>query len=62
MVDKEQIKILLYNQEKLQQKLQKISKTVKALQDICDHEWKNIGHDSHKDHYECNICSKTDCW
>ena len=33
-----------------------------AFQEKCDHNdgcaWDYVGHDSHKDHYKCNICGK----
>jgi len=43
-------------------KIKKIEKAIESLQDICEHDWKNNGHDSHKDHYICEICNLEDSW
>ena len=62
MIDKEQLDKLHRNGEDLRKRLGHISKAIRCLQELCDHEWKNTGYDSHKDHYECSICGKTDSW
>lgn len=33
-----------------------------ALRKLCQHDWKCVGRDSHKEHYECSICGETDEW
>jgi len=40
----------------------KVQGAINALQNICDHDWNCVGHDSHKDHYTCTICGKTDSY
>lgn len=37
------------------EKVYKINIFIKAFQDICEH-------DSHKDHYECKICTYKDAY
>lgn len=46
----------------LSEKLSKVETAIRALQDICEHEWKDVGHDSHKNHYECPLCGAKDAW
>ena len=40
----------------------KVQGAINALQNICDYDWRNVGHDSHKDHYKCDICGATDSY
>lgn len=37
-----------------------MAKFLKERQDNCEHNWVNIGHDSHYDLYECSKCGLTD--
>lgn len=62
MVTKEMIKPLLEEKKILSEKIGKVNKAISALQDICEHDYKGDGHDSHKDHYICKICSRKDSW
>ena len=43
-------------------KARKFTDAIKALQDVCKHDWKDNGYDSHKDHYKCSKCGLTDIW
>lgn len=62
MVTKEMVEPLLTVKKELSEKLTNVNTAIRALQDICEHDWKNDGHDSHKDHFICKICSRTDSW
>ena len=48
--------------DELYEKLDPINKSITQLRKLCTHNWKNIGRDSHKDHYECTICGERDEW
>lgn len=37
----------------------KIFTAIRALQNVCKHEWTPDGHDSHNDYYKCGICGLT---
>lgn len=50
---------LLSEKKELQKRLTQVNEAIRALQAVCSHEWKYVGHDSHKDHYECAICGDT---
>lgn len=54
------MKALIEEQSKLMNRIKQIDTAIKALQDICDHDYTNDG--SHKDHYICKICFHKDAW
>ena len=65
MIVKKQVNALIKEKRKLQDKLKKIDTAIESLRDVCDHKYENgksamecIGHDSHDNHYECQICGK----
>jgi len=60
MITIETMKPLLSQRTKLRWELKKVDTAINALQEICEHEWISDGHDSHKDHYICSICKKTE--
>jgi len=62
MIKKESVEPLHEERKKLHEKLAKVNKAIKALQDLCDHDFVEDGHDSHKTHYKCSICSKEESW
>ena len=62
MITWEMIQPLIEEQNKLHLALQKVTIAIKSLQELCEHDWKDEGHDSHKDHYICKICGKTSSW
>ena len=62
MIKNEIIKKLVKERAKLTNRIQKIATAIKALQDICEHDYVEDGHDSHKDHYICKICFHKDSW
>ncbi len=39
-----------------------LRKVIASVQEICDHTWICDGHDSHKNHYKCTKCRKTDSY
>ena len=64
---KDTIKKLERQEKEARETLDKISKAIKALQDVCEHKHSDgsdafviEGHDSHKDYYKCDICGKTE--
>ena len=59
-ITREMMKTLIAKRQKANVELMKINKAIEALRDLCDHDWQNDGHDSHKDHYKCSICEKTE--
>jgi len=59
---KEQINKLFKERSILYERIMKLDKAIKALQDICEHDWQDDGRDSHKDHYKCSICGATDSY
>ena len=47
----------LINQRKEKMELVcKLDRAIKAFQDVCEHEWKWDGHDSHHDYGRCIHC------
>jgi hypothetical protein len=34
----------------------------RAIQKLCTHSMVSVGHDSHKEHYECTKCHETEEW
>lgn len=65
MVLKEQVESLVQEKEDLQSRINKVRSTLASLQELCTHNlpdgkdaYENVGHDSHKDHYECSICKQ----
>jgi hypothetical protein len=44
------------------EQLNKTDEAIRALQSICEHKWLKTGHDSHKDHYECEYCGDKDAY
>jgi hypothetical protein len=44
----------------LRDEMNKVQGAINALQNICEHDWDCVGHDSHKDHYICKICGATE--
>ncbi len=60
MITKEMMKPLIAKRQKANVELMKVNKAIKALQNLCDHDWVSDGQDSHKDHYKCDICEKTE--
>lgn len=57
-----QIEDLINEREEHYKTTRLLSKAIESLQALCDHEWENTGHDSHKGHYQCSICKKEDSW
>lgn len=49
-------------QEKLFNDYVDIATQVSSLQDKCEHDWYNIGHDSHYDYYKCKKCNIEKRW
>ncbi len=62
MVKKEMMDPLFQKRKELNAESLKIDNAIKALQDICDHDYVSDGHDSHKSHYKCKMCRYTDSW
>jgi len=62
MIRKELIDPLHKERKKLYKQAAAIDKAIRALQDLCEHDWKEDGHDSHKTHHICKICSKQESW
>jgi hypothetical protein len=56
---KEQIQLLIKERNSLLDRATKIENAIKSFQEICNHDWKPNGHDSHKDFEKCDICCKT---
>jgi len=48
--------ILELKKKEYQLKVEEYEKKLSAVQILCNHEWECTGNDSHKDHFECNIC------
>lgn len=53
----------------LQTRIYKINNAINAMQKVCTHKYEDgrcafdyIGNDSHKDHYKCSLCGKTDSY
>lgn len=40
----------------LDQQAEKRRKAIRALQDVCEHEWASDGHDSHHSYKTCLVC------
>lgn len=38
------------------QEAEKRRKAIRALQDVCEHEWVDDGHDSHNNYKRCTKC------
>jgi hypothetical protein len=62
MIKQKMMDELFTKREKIHAEATKVDKAIKALQDICEHDLANDGHDSHKDHYKCTICRYTESW
>lgn len=62
MVTKEMVEPLLKVRKELSVKLNNVDDAIRSLQAICDHDYINDGHDSHKDHYKCKNCSHETSW
>lgn len=43
-------------EEQLHKELKKIKTAIQAGQEICEHNYKPIGNDSHYEYEECEIC------
>lgn len=39
-----------------------LSEAIEKCQASCEHDWKEIGHDSHYDYYRCTKCGKEERW
>jgi len=52
----ESIEKLYMQLEAYHDKAFKVRKAIEAMQELCEHEYIDNGHDSHKDHYCCAIC------
>jgi hypothetical protein len=50
------IKKLLNRKQNLLEELKKIDTVIENLQDLCEHEFKYVGSDSHKDYCVCIKC------
>ena len=64
---KEQIQKLKNERDKIMDRVRKIDTAITSLQQVCNHKYEDgtsamkcIGHDSHDDHYECQICGEMD--
>jgi len=57
---KEMTQSLLKERARLKMEQTKIEKALKALQDLCEHEWISDSYDSHKKYYVCGVCEKTE--
>jgi len=64
---KDTITKLKNERTELKARISKINNAIDAMQEICTHKYEDgksafecIGNDSHKNHYECQICGKTD--
>lgn len=44
----------------LQERIKKIDHAVAAIQAVCEHEFIEIGHDSHYRYFTCQLCNKTE--
>lgn len=52
------IQALVDEKGPLIERLTKLDDAIRALQDVCEHDWKYDGHNSHEDYYVCNKCGK----
>jgi len=51
---------LFERKDTLDKELKKVDAAIKALQEVCEHDWQPNGHDSHKDWFVCKHCRKDD--
>lgn len=58
IVTKEQMQALRQKRNKLYQDYQHFQQIIEGLQEICQHDWKTAGHDSHYEYRICKICQK----
>lgn len=59
---KETFKKLEKGYKDASEECRKFREAIEALQEVCEHDYKDDGHDSHKDYYKCAICGhETDC-
>ena len=59
-VSNTEIQKLMDESDILHSRQRKLTTAIKALQDVCTHDWRDNGYDSHKDHYICSVCGATD--
>ena len=57
-----QIEDLIEERAELLKKARGLSKAIESLQALCNHEYEDVGYDSHKTHYKCKSCLKEDSW
>jgi hypothetical protein len=50
------IKELMEKRKKLNEDLDKVDKALKALRELCEHQWQYDGHTSHEDYEVCTNC------
>jgi len=62
MITKKMMQPLLKKQKELLAEEAKIDKAICALQELCEHDYKSTGHDHHREHFKCSICSKESAW
>ena len=58
-ITSEMVDPLLKDRKVLMETVKEIDTALKSLRKLCDHNWIDDGHDSHKDHYKCSICKET---
>lgn len=46
--------------DKLLKEADKLDRAIKALQDVCEHDWVDDGHDSHHNYGKCKICGRVE--
>ena len=57
--------LILYHEgviELLTDAIKEFEDKIETKQQHCDHEWKEIGHDSHYSYYFCDKCGKEERW
>jgi predicted negative regulator of RcsB-dependent stress response len=60
IVSRTQVEALNRRISQLKVELETANNALKLLQDLCEHDWKSAGHDSHYDYKKCTICDKTE--
>lgn len=55
----EKIQDLMKMKEEAMESVKKYDTAIKALQDICEHNWGCTGHGHRYNYYECEKCGKT---
>lgn len=52
------IKTLAAEMALLKTRIEKLRAAILAIQEVCEHDYAETGHDSHYRHYECTKCGK----